>query len=60
MKIKCKNKNQLKTGFIFYYLYKYICGFCLAPFTFISKCKCGPVEFPVDPTAAIASPCATV
>ena len=26
------------------------------PFILISKCKCGPVEFPVLPTAAIMSP----
>ena len=32
----------------------------MVPFTLISKCKCGPVEFPVEPTVAIACPCATV
>ena len=31
---------------------------CL-PFTLISKCKCGPVELPVEPTSAITSPALT-
>ena len=63
-------KIILKSGYIIYrsyfvflylfYLYKYNCGFCLTPFTLISKCKCDPVEFPVEPTAAIASPADTV
>ena len=42
-----------------FYLYKYVWGFTAVPFTLISKCKCGPVEFPVEPTAAIISPAST-
>ena len=30
-----------------------------SPLTLISKCKCGPVEFPVEPTVAIISPAST-
>src|SRR5919201_2737210 len=34
-------------------------GFCAAPRKRTSKCRCGPVERPVDPTSAILRPRAT-
>ena len=39
---------------------KYGIGSTATPNFLTSKCKCGPVEFPVEPTAIITSPCFTV
>ncbi len=29
---------------------RYCCGFCACPPTRVSKCRCGPVQLPVQPT----------
>jgi len=35
---------------------KYGIGFFITPFTLTSKCRCGPVDSPVEPLRAITSP----
>ncbi len=38
---------------------RYGAGFCACPFTRVSKCRCGPVQLPVQPTYPITWPCRT-
>ena len=45
---------------LFGILQAFRCGSTVLSEILISKCKCGPVEFPVLPTSAISCPCVTL